>query len=434
MDGNSVSDNVLQPAPPIVESAPVQPQQGHDTEQSGMQRPNKKEKGKKGSKKLLFAGIFVIAIAAVAVLVLFGSSKPAPASTTAPTTISLLTVQTNASTNSTAVPAAPSGGILYILVANSSSHLLILNASSLVQVGNINLSLEVSNSIGVQSVFRFSPTRDKAYVSGGILGGLWQFSAATQQFSQVMQTGSFVPEQVVFAPSGAYAYIAGKNLTSGNLTVIVLNTTSNLQIGNINGFGSSTSSSFGDAAFTPSGIYAYLVALGNGSTNSTVFVINATSGKIIKRISSFGLPNGITVAPDGVYAYVVDGNNVFILNTSTQRVVGTVAGNTRLSLPETVAFAPSGAYAYVTNGASSEVTIINTTLQGTTGVISGFKTFATDVKFTPSGAYAYVLGYNRTRPTNSFGVLWMVNTTSGSIIKSARVPFAAGLKLVGIKT
>ena len=72
-------------------------------------------------------------------------------------------------------------------------------------------------------------------------------------------------------------------------------------------------------------------------------------------------PRGVAVTPDGKHAYIANviSNNVSVIDTSTNTVVGTpiLVGDS----PSLVAVAPDGKHAYVTNLASNNVSVIDTT-------------------------------------------------------------------------
>jgi YVTN family beta-propeller protein len=202
-------------------------------------------------------------------------------------------------------------------------------------------------------------------------------------------SGFVGPWGVAFSPSGAYAYVTNIN----NGTVSIVNTSTNTITGTITGF----DEPYG-IAFSPSGAYAYVA-----NYNNNVSIVNTSTNTIIHTITGFDEPYGVAFFPSGAYAYVTNYLNgkVSIVNTSTNTISGTISG---FSYPAGVAISPSGAYAYVANY-SNTVSIVNTSTNTISGTISGFNGRPEGVAFSPSGAYAYV--------TN--GKVSIVNTSTNTI-------------------
>ncbi len=202
------------------------------------------------------------------------------------------------------------------------------------------------------------------------------------------------PSGIAIAPSGNYAYVTNWN----NNTVSVINTSTNAVIKTISaGIGFNP---YG-IAITPNGNYAYVT----NSNNETVSVINTTTNAVINIITvGFG-PLGVAIAPSGNYAYVANSNNntVSVINTTTNAVIKTISvgvgsgpyGSAGVgSGPDGIAITPNGNYAYVANLYNNTVSVINTStnrIVDTIAVGSG----PDGVAITPNGNYAYITNYNR---------------------------------------
>ena len=70
-------------------------------------------------------------------------------------------------------------------------------------------------------------------------------------------------------------------------------------------------------------------------------------------------PQGITVSPNGTFAYVANelSNTISVINTATNAVIATIPVGIR---PRIIVFTLDGTRAYVTNQNSNTVSVINT--------------------------------------------------------------------------
>ncbi|MEM0202144.1 MAG: hypothetical protein QXR73_03120, partial [Candidatus Micrarchaeaceae archaeon] len=87
-------------------------------------------------------------------------------------------------------------------------------------------------------------------------------------------------------------------------------------------------------------------------------ILNRSRIIITGTITGFDSPYGVSIAPNGAYAYVTNTGNgaVSIVDTAPKSITGTITG---FDSPYGVSIAPNGAYAYVTN-VNSTVSIVNT--------------------------------------------------------------------------
>ena len=161
-------------------------------------------------------------------------------------------------------------------------------------------------------------------------------------------------------------------------------------------------------AFAPSGTYAYVT---NQNSNN-VMIINTATNAIVGTVSGiFDGPGGVAFSPSGTFAYITDQylNEVLIVSTATNSVTGTITGN--FVLPSGVAFSPSGTFAYVVNYNDNNAMIINTATNTVTGLLTTNNDLhgAKGVIFNPSGTLAYISNYN-------YENLAMVNTATNAVV------------------
>jgi len=113
----------------------------------------------------------------------------------------------------------------------------------------------------------------------------------------------------------------------------------------------------------PAGANPLIKAYVTDQDSSDVSVINTVTNRVIGTIRVGTDPIGDTVTPNGRFLYVVNNGSipgygtVNVIRTSTDRVVNTI--NVQKN-PDYVAVTPNGAWAYVTNYSSDTVSVINT--------------------------------------------------------------------------
>ena len=110
------------------------------------------------------------------------------------------------------------------------------------------------------------------------------------------------------------------------------------------------------------GTRAYVTNFGD----RTISVIDLVRHTLLTTVDVGKGPNGIAVRPHAAEVYVVnlEDSSVSIIDTNTNRVVGTLTGEEdegRIGLlPQKVAFSPDGQKAFITNSLDSTVSIIDT--------------------------------------------------------------------------
>jgi YVTN family beta-propeller protein len=142
-------------------------------------------------------------------------------------------------------------------------------------------------------------------------------------------------------------------------------------------------------SLTPDGKYAYVC---NHINPGTVSVIDTSDNTVSDTITVGSKPYGISVTPGGEFVYVSNYGNgwsastVSVIDTSNHTVIDTITVGAG---PKGVSVTSDGAYVYVSNSGSSNVSVIdtsdNTVIQSifVGGLPSG-------VSVTPDGAFAYV--------------------------------------------
>ena len=105
-------------------------------------------------------------------------------------------------------------------------------------------------------------------------------------------------------------------------------------------------------AVAPDGKHVYATIPGDGTTNSTVAVIDAFT-HIVTNVPVGVQPSGVAVAPDGAHVYVANSGGglntngtVSVIATATNVKVTTVPG---FSTPVGVAVIPDSKFVYVTD-------------------------------------------------------------------------------------
>ena len=129
--------------------------------------------------------------------------------------------------------------------------------------------------------------------------------------------------------------------------------------------------------------YVYAV----NDCNNSASIVNTTQNKIVGTITGLYGPFGISISPDGGYAYVTDNNNTMsVLNTSTNAIIGNIGG---FDNPWSVAFSKTGNYAYVTNYNNGTIGVVNTSTNSIIGAVKGFDN-PLGIAVSPTQSYAYV--------------------------------------------
>jgi YVTN family beta-propeller protein/autotransporter-associated beta strand protein len=196
------------------------------------------------------------------------------------------------------------GQTLYVANSNGNSVSAISTATNTV-VGVI--------PVGPQPVsVTISPDGTRLYVANEGGGTVSIINAATQTVIATVPVATS-PSGITISPNGANIYVANQN--SSNVSVI--NAASQTVVATISIPGGTAPLS---VAVSPDGSRLYVTTQGN-----SVVVINAATNTVIADVA---LPNpsiGVTVTPDGARAYITSFNAIYILDATTDTIVGSVS-------------------------------------------------------------------------------------------------------------
>ena len=266
----------------------------------------------------------------------------------------------------------PSGTKAYVTNSN------ILGVST-VSVIDINSLHKTTYNTIISTIVGFSAPYSMAITLDGKFGYVANFaSASIQRVNLTTNTivgipiavGTF-PSSIVMTPDGNYVYVANYNTgVFGKDTVSVISTDSssssfNKVIKTISGF-------FGpyDLVVNPEGTLVYVTNYGNFFTSkhgTTVSIIdanpaNSTFNTIINTITVGSQPAGITINPEGNYAFVTLYNE----GNAGSLVTIQLSDNTLLSPsfslgngPVGVIVSPNGLNVYVTNYNDNNVEVLS---------------------------------------------------------------------------
>ena len=137
-------------------------------------------------------------------------------------------------------------------------------------------------------------------------------------------------------------------------------------------------------SITPNGLFAYVSDFGSND----ISVIATSDNTVTNTITVGTNPFGVAITPNGLYVYVANNGsaNVSVINTLTNTVGTTISVDTG---PMGIAITPDGAYAYVVNNGSDSVSVIDISSNSVSTTIS-VGTSPAFIAITPDGSYAYV--------------------------------------------
>jgi len=179
--------------------------------------------------------------------------------------------------------------------------------------------------------------------------------ALTPHVPPSVSAGTF-PARILVDPRGKHLYV--KNSNDGTMSQYVINDDGTLSA---NGLPVSGLGFGGYAAIAPNGRFVFVTTY----TPTIYQLVVDTDGRLIfntpSSIAATGNTTGMTLTPDGAYAYacsfssnVVNQYSVGESGTLTPRTPATVptGGN-----PRQIAVTPNGSYAYVTNADDSMISL-----------------------------------------------------------------------------
>lgn len=144
-----------------------------------------------------------------------------------------------------------------------------------------------------------------------------------------------------------------------------------------------------------------------------VSVIDTSTNTVVATLSGLGSPFGVAVTPNGSFAYVTNfqGTTVSVVDR-TNAVVATVPG---LNAPFAIAVTPNGAFAYTGNLGNDTVSAINTASNAVIATIPlPHGSVPVGVAILPNGSFVYVSDEG----TNTVSV---ISTTTNDVVASVSV-------------
>lgn len=180
------------------------------------------------------------------------------------------------------------------------------------------------------------------------------------------------PASLAISPDGQFVYVI--NYVDGNPgtgTLSVIRTADNVvQLNVTSGF----SGPFA-IAITPDGKFAYITNFGSNNfapIGTTVSVVDLTTYQIVSTVDLAIQPAGIAITPNGRFAYATNYNTLYagpgftnltpgqgtvnIIDTITNRVIAPIIAVDES--PRGVTISPNGKFAYVSNYISNTVSVI----------------------------------------------------------------------------
>ncbi len=161
-----------------------------------------------------------------------------------------------------------------------------------------------------------NPAGTYVYVTDNIYGYISRLSTYTNNVTRSSSTfGS--PSGLAVSPDGATLYVTN---TQDN-TLMFIRASNLTLIGSV----ATGASNPVWVALNPSGTRAYVSNFGNSSNGNTVAVIDTQTRTRLATITVGTAPEGVGVTPDGTKLYVVNkfSNNVMVVDTATNTVIGT---------------------------------------------------------------------------------------------------------------
>src|SRR6266508_33787 len=172
----------------------------------------------------------------------------------------------------------------------------------------------------------------------------------------LVQLLSLANEQTLFLLVDASTGWSDTSFTSTPITVMTTHS-SGFPIGHalVTVFTNGIPSQSRDVIVGPCAVVAYISNFGGNN----VSVLDTSTNRVVAIVTVGSGPHGVAVNPAGTRVYVANTatNNVWVIDTSNNTVVATVTVG---STPYGVAVNPAGTRVYVANFASNNVSVIDT--------------------------------------------------------------------------
>lgn len=182
----------------------------------------------------------------------------------------------------------------------------------------------------------------------------------------ITATGLNGPEGIGFNPAKTFFYAA--NITGNTITVCQVNTSTGALSGCTDAGGSGFNLPDG-IGFNPDGTILYV---SNGGSSVSACLIDATTGLLSSCVNNssptFGLAADLAINSAGTFAYVVNrtGSTTSVCNVSGQTVnsCNDLSGSL-FNAPEGITLSPLGLKAYIANAGNAEIIVCDVRQDGT---------------------------------------------------------------------
>jgi YVTN family beta-propeller protein len=143
------------------------------------------------------------------------------------------------------------------------------------------------------------------------------------------------------------------------------------------------------------------------SNSGTVSVIDTAKNEVVKTITVGPFPYGVTVTPNGRYAYINVGTNVAVIDTAHNMVAAMIDVG---AAPTQVGVTPDGRFAYVTKPLANNVSVIDTATNKVFTTIEDVAS-AAGIAVAPNGKFVYA--------TNSvFNAISVIDTAKNEVVET----------------
>jgi len=222
------------------------------------------------------------------------------------------------------VAVSPDGSRVYV-ANNYGNGISIMDASTNQFIRSVNINSETFQGVAV------SPDGSKVYTIDWAENGVAVIDVHRYRVLTKIRTGN-APYTVVVHPNGQRLYVINR---SSN-TVSVIDTSTNKVIKNVQAGGDPN-----NATISRDGARLYVT----NTASNALSVMNTSTNTMIHDVKGLTLATSVAVIPDGSKIYVSSLNNVvFVIDASSYKVLQTVSGTG----DSAIAVSPDGAWIYNT--------------------------------------------------------------------------------------
>jgi len=168
-------------------------------------------------------------------------------------------------------------------------------------------------------------------------------------------------------------------------------------------------------------VYGFLADINSNPGRVSMFDTQ-TNNIIGASITVGNLPQGVTIAPDGKYAYIAnEGTNaISVLDVATRNVVGTISVG---SGPSAVAVSADGKFAYATNSNSNTISVIQTATNQVVGSAIPVGAEPLGIAASPDGKFLYTSNFGSNTYVSYNGLLGRDRYDSNGVSGGLRIAF-----------